>query len=81
MPFSKLPMFVAAVLKDICRMDMRGYFACGYGVANAFDDSRGWTEVIDVTCRVGQSFEAEDLVDGDIDLASNRNDEGEHDEE
>ena len=63
-PFSKLHTFVASIIKDMSRMDMRGYFeACGYGVANQFNTSRGWSDdIIDVTCRGGEAFAQEDLV-------------------
>ena len=66
-PFSQLNRFVAAVLKDMCKMSMRGYFeACGYGVANCFDSSRGWSsDIIDVTCRGGGGFDETDVQDGD----------------
>ena len=66
LPPSKLREFVSQVLKDMRFMCMRGYFeACGYGVANEFDVSQGWSDVVDVTCRWGEKFDAEDLVDGD----------------
>lgn len=66
-PFSQLNRFVAAILKDMCKMSMRGYFeACGYGVANSFDSSRGWSnDIIDVTCRGGGGFDETDVQDGD----------------
>ena len=71
-PFSKLPKFVASIVKDMSKMSMRGYFeAASYCVANGFDSSRAWAQdTIDVTCRGGDSFDESDLKhgDGDIDL-------------
>ena len=68
-PFSQLPQLVASVAKGLKGMDMWGYFeACGYGVAGTFESSRAWSDAVDVTCRGGEPFDAEELAEGDANI-------------